>query len=358
MIKDILKNYFAYTVQGSLIKAPLIRRLSDFITLRCKLKENWPGIYIPGLPSLSEENQDKSVSITVFCKNITAISYLFNTPEVNTFFNNTPDLPSSLKELPIQPFEEIEKKYERVFANNQMMEFDLPKYKDNTQRFKNQIFKAYQGIKLFNKVLITAINNYDKDKNYYYSFMKVLTFHEGTTTAKFAENDEMLILNNLKEDLVKIGKNDINPYTSIYYSSEKEEIETSALIEALQSLESIYQSYDTTFQDLLIIEERMRQMTQSKSNWMSYLALKSPDEEFNELQKDKVLIEIEQNSIKKITKYALIQLQQTISKFKQTKLNTYYEQLKMISEKTINNLMINNEFCNKINKMKPIALLE
>lgn len=355
----MLKNYFVYTVQGSLIKAPLIRRLSDFITLRNQLKVNWPGIYIPGLPSSSEENKDKSASINVFSNSIIAIPYLFNTSEVKTFFSNTPDLSLSLQALPLESFEQIGDKYEQLFVPNEEKDFTLSKYKEETKTFKNQIIKAYQGIKLFNRVLITAMNNYNKDKNDFYSFLKVLSFHEGTTTAKFTENNnELLIMNDLKEQLINIGKNDINPYASISDSLENEEIETGALLETLQSLESIYQNYDTTFQDLLIIEERMRQMTQNKTNWMSYLSLKSPDEEFNELQKDKLFIEIEQNSMKKITKYSLIQLQKTISTFKQIKLDKYYEQLRMISEKTINNLMIYNELCYKINEAKPISNIE
>ena len=45
-------------------------------------------------------------------------------------------------------------------------------------------------------------------------------------------------------------------------------------------------------------------MVNSKNNWLSYLILKSPEQEFNELTNDKLVAEVELTSMKTILKYA------------------------------------------------------
>ena len=40
-------KYISYTLTGSDVKEQLSRRYSDFFALREKLREVWPGIFIP-----------------------------------------------------------------------------------------------------------------------------------------------------------------------------------------------------------------------------------------------------------------------------------------------------------------------
>jgi hypothetical protein len=51
IIKDGLKKYVLYTISApSLLTTPIYRRYSEFNTLRAKLVEHWPGVYIPNIP--------------------------------------------------------------------------------------------------------------------------------------------------------------------------------------------------------------------------------------------------------------------------------------------------------------------
>lgn len=48
--KEGFSSYIVYTVKAKDIKEPLYRRYNDFNTLRTKLMERWPGVYIPNIP--------------------------------------------------------------------------------------------------------------------------------------------------------------------------------------------------------------------------------------------------------------------------------------------------------------------
>ena len=48
--RDGLKSYVVYKVVVNRKPDPVYRRYSDFFTLREKLIERWPGVYIPNIP--------------------------------------------------------------------------------------------------------------------------------------------------------------------------------------------------------------------------------------------------------------------------------------------------------------------
>jgi hypothetical protein len=50
IVKDGIKAFVIYTVTCKLSKDPVMRRFSDFYSLRAKLTERWPGVYIPNIP--------------------------------------------------------------------------------------------------------------------------------------------------------------------------------------------------------------------------------------------------------------------------------------------------------------------
>jgi hypothetical protein len=48
--KDGIKSYVVYTIKVQGINEPIFRRYSDFFSLREKLTERWPGVFIPNIP--------------------------------------------------------------------------------------------------------------------------------------------------------------------------------------------------------------------------------------------------------------------------------------------------------------------
>jgi hypothetical protein len=45
-----MKSYVVYTVKVKGINELIFRRYSDFFSLREKLTERWPGVFIPNIP--------------------------------------------------------------------------------------------------------------------------------------------------------------------------------------------------------------------------------------------------------------------------------------------------------------------
>ena len=45
-----MKNFVSYTLGGNQVNEEISRRFSDFYTLREKLIERWPGVYVPNIP--------------------------------------------------------------------------------------------------------------------------------------------------------------------------------------------------------------------------------------------------------------------------------------------------------------------
>ena len=53
IVKDGVQKYILYTVRGVDRKGSfeVLRRFSDFVSIRTALVSRWPGIYVPPVPS-------------------------------------------------------------------------------------------------------------------------------------------------------------------------------------------------------------------------------------------------------------------------------------------------------------------
>ena len=81
------------------------RRYSDFHELRNKMVENWPGIFIPGLPekkkmgNLEEKFvKERQECLDNFCKEIALRPYLYHSEEFQLFIRNPGDKTAKLLE--------------------------------------------------------------------------------------------------------------------------------------------------------------------------------------------------------------------------------------------------------------------
>lgn len=350
LIKDVLHSYLVYTVESPDIPIPLIRGLKEFTTLRQKLRSNWPGMIIPALPDLSNEQEDVSTYINLFINGIININELKQTEEVDVFLSTTPDLIQALNSIQNETFEDIADKYEKLYSelyNN--VDFDIKTSKTQIRKYIEQFEKIYSSIKNYNNVLISANKNFNIEHVDNFNFLKLYTFHESETISKYANSiDKLLILTQCKNNLTSIASQSKNPYESYLNNSFQEEQNILSLIEALQSLENIYDKYEQIRNHLTIIENRMKEMVNSKNNWLSYLTLKSPEQEFNELTNDKLLAEVELTNMKTILKYAYGKLCKEIKDLKEKGMKMYYEMIGGVAEKSLGNVKLMEDYWEKV----------
>ena len=92
LTKDTIGSYINYTVMGTKVPEPLVRRFRDFDTLRAKLRLRWPGIFIPRLPhkkTVGNKNREvvdmRVEMINRFCVKLSSLTQIFNSEEISLF---------------------------------------------------------------------------------------------------------------------------------------------------------------------------------------------------------------------------------------------------------------------------------
>ena len=119
-----IKSYVQYKVTGELVKEPIYRRFSDFYSLREKLVERWPGIYIPNLPpKLTMGNLEKKVIemrtrvINDFCHKISKFKFILDSDELQIFLIRCNDVSKAINNLPKLNYEDILNRYNKIFSD-------------------------------------------------------------------------------------------------------------------------------------------------------------------------------------------------------------------------------------------------
>ena len=102
-----IKSYVQYRVTGELVKEPIYRRFSDFYSLREKLVERWPGIYIPNLPpKVAVGNFEKKLIATRtrvindFCHKISKFKFIVDSEALQIFLIKSIDVSKVINNLP------------------------------------------------------------------------------------------------------------------------------------------------------------------------------------------------------------------------------------------------------------------
>lgn len=122
MNKDTLTSYVSYTLNGKILVNPLVRRYRDFDTLRQKLLERWPGVFIPNIPHKQiVGGKEKEViemrleMINRFLLKLSKLVHLFNSDELAKFIDNVPDAQKTLNSMPPQSYSDLLIKYHKCF---------------------------------------------------------------------------------------------------------------------------------------------------------------------------------------------------------------------------------------------------
>jgi hypothetical protein len=143
-----------YTVECNLIKNIVYKRYSDFDSLRSKLIERWPGIYIPNIPKKKMVGNLDTALIEMRCKQldnfvkkIIHMPYLLNSAEVKLFLNSE-EVDKTLNKLPKETFDEILIKYKTTFLNI---------IKDPLQDDKNVVTDIEKCNNFMNKILVKTL---------------------------------------------------------------------------------------------------------------------------------------------------------------------------------------------------------
>ena len=198
-----------YKVTGELIFEPIYRRFSDFYSLREKLVERWPGIYIPNLPpKLTVGNLEKKVIemrtrvINDFCHKISKFKFLLESDEFKLFLIRCNDVSKAIYNLPKLNYEEILSRYNLVFSDIiDKLDEDNEKYIKKVNEAIPFMKKVLLNLKAFKTSIISTEENKEKEINYYYDLMNVFENFEKNTLMEYVDNDQdKLVISNPKNN--------------------------------------------------------------------------------------------------------------------------------------------------------------
>ena len=337
--KDGVKAYTSYTLKGSRVPVPLNRRYRDFDALRKKLMERWPGVFIPNIPHKKKvgNKEKRTVGLRVelinrFLKKLSKIEYLFNSEEMELFLQNSSSVSKTLEGIKLEKYEDLLKRYSQAFQDYDE-NFDIKAGKEDQEKFFKKLTEIYPKLKGFRSLVKQAKEKYKNEQENYLAVINMLSLYEKETVNNFVNNDEnKLVFFNMKnielcKNISNAQEKVINPYERLYDAISEDYLNTEAMIEALQSLKDLQETYNKLSKKL--------QSGKSKN--------------------DKESLEKEVNDLGEIIKIATFNMQNTIDNFKVVSLDNYYAELSRIDGDTEKNSTIFDDLWETVVKDKNIS---
>ena len=330
--KDKVKGHTNYTLKGSLVPEPVIRRYRDFDALRKKLVERWPGIFIPNIPHKKKVNNVGKITINLrleminrFLKKLCNIPYLRDSEEIEYFVQNTSSVGKTLDGFKRESYEDLYNKYSKAFSDYDE-NFDPNSIKDELSKFSKQLSENYIRIKSFRQLVRNAKDRYSNERKNYLDVMNMLSLYEKETVDSYVNNDEnKLIFFNMKNSelcnqITNVQEKIINPYDRLYDAITEDYLETEAMMEAMETLGQLHETYD--------------KLNKNKSKGS---------------KKEDV------DNLKEVLKIAAYELQEQMKNFKTDSLNKYYAELSRLENDVEANNKINDDLWETVVKDQNIS---
>ncbi len=366
-IKDGVTQYTSYTMQGSKIPEPLARRYRDFDALRRKFVDRWPGVFIPNIPhKKTVGHTDKEIvelrieMINRFLKKISNIDYLFNSDEMELFLQNSSNIPKTLDNIKPDSYQDLLKKYSSVFTDYDD-NFDTIAGKTDQDEFYRLLNDMYPRLRGFRAFIFQEKERYKGVQQNYLGIINMLSLYEKEIVNTYVNNDEnSLVFFNMKNiDLCKNISNAqekvINPYDHLYEAITEDYLDTEAMIEALESLKSLQDTYNKLTKNLTSTNVQLNDLQAGKTNVKSLLSFKGREDNINKLMSEKEKLEKDIENLGQVIKIATFNMQNQIKKFKIVCLENYYSELNKIVKDTEANAKIFDELWETVVKDKNIA---
>ena len=345
-------NNTNYTILGSTIPKPLERNFKDFILLREKLIERWPGMVIPNLSI--KENFDIRINIlNNFCSKIYQIKYLFNSEEVKIFLKESNDYIKSLNSLEKQNYDNILKKYSGIFTAYDD-NFDTQFEKVEQEKFYKVLTENLLNLEqLKNQIFITR-EKYRLNHDSYDIIGNIFSLYETDLIKNYSNNDDskLIFLNKNNEQLqntIKIyQEKTINPFDNLYYSITDDYLNTLSLIEGIDSINNLQNEYDKKAKIFTEKNSVLIDLQAGKSTLKTIFSFKSRETDINNAINEKEKIEKELSMLKNIINVCIFNMQTEINNFKHKSIESYYNELQKLEEELENNLKIENNIWENI----------
>ena len=363
--KEGVKGHTSYSLKGSRVAEALIRRYKDFHSLRKKLIERWPGVFIPNIPHKKKVgNKGKKVigmrlkMINRFLKKLSKLEYLFNFEEMEFFLQNTSSVTKTLEGIKLENYEDLLKKYSLAFTDYDE-NFDIKSGKEDQEKFHKKLVEIYPKLKHFRSLVYQAKERYKNEQENYLAIINMLSLYEKETVKNFVNSEEdKLVFFNMKnieicQHISNAQDQIINPYDRLYDAITEDYLNTEAMIEGLETLENLQDKHNKLNKNLNNTNLLLNELQEGKSSVKTMF--KNKEKEISKLTTEKEELEKNINDLGEIIKIATFNMQNTIGEFKTTSLDHYYAELSRIEGDIEKNITISDDLWETVVKDKNIS---
>lgn len=340
LIKDTIGSYFNYTVQGTKVPEPIIRRFRDFDTLRSKLRLRWPGIFLPRLPHRKKfGNNEKEVvdirveMINAFFIKLSSLTKIFNSEEVALFIKNDSDSMKKLSELQMENYQDLFFKYAQAFPDGNN-EFDVEASKEKIKSFYNHLRSSLPHRKELMNTITKIKENYITHIKGLNDIFSLFNLYEKEWLSKIRGNDKLILRNvnntnisSCMSQLETSAKTQDTPYDSFYNKIMFDSLIAEAYIETYESLMKLIEEKEKMDAKLKEINHKLESNKTGKKSFATLIRLKSVDEENTNLAKEKENLERDLSNLTNVVNICIYNMKKDSDKQRVFSLKEYYREL-------------------------------
>ena len=268
LISGTMKDYISYTFSGKDIDTPLNRRFSDFLALRQKLVERWPGIFIPVIPPKKaiNNNDERTINkrlrmLNRFLFKISNMSFLNYSDEIKKF-KTVQDIQKELESMKKPSYLEIYERYEVVF-NEKKENYDLSIGKTKVNDFLVFLKKIHKSVSNFYDKYKNMFIKKQTEKNLYLEVIKNFQEFEKKNIKGYTdEDDNKLVFYNVKNydlfnRLIKLKDALFDVSQPLYEFFQDERLDIEGLIEALEGINKLIETHSKSIEKLENIKKEL-----------------------------------------------------------------------------------------------------
>jgi hypothetical protein len=354
LIESTIKNHIEYSMGGQDLGDPVTRRYSDFYSLREKLVERWPGVYIPNIPGkkVIKNTETKTINMRMrlinrFLDKLSKIKYLYNSEETQLIKANTSDCAKNIEKLKKLSYLEKLERYQSAFPDY-YENYDVILGKGKVNDFL-QFAKATQtNLNNFSKAIQNALVKRELEKLKYIELLSSIQEYEKYNIMEYADNDDnkLVFFNpnnaNLTDKILKVKEKIFNSFASLKEWVEGEILDVNALLEALNGINNLNIALEKLTNKITSIENDIKKMQYNQKN-LNFLKtfFKKKEDIISDLEKDKIKCEEDVTNLSALIKIVTFNMEGFIETYKAEKVDDYYRNLKLfiIYQKENNRVM-------------------
>ena len=339
---EALVNYITYTLGGKQVAdSDLQRRYSDFVALRDKMLERWPGIFIPALPpkktigNTDPKNIESRMRLlNEFCFKLSKFSYLIQSEEVNVFMTARNDVAKAIEKIKKEDYPQLRERYENSFSNYYEND-DIIRAKGKMTEITSFVKRAMKNMKAFHETITMAFDRHEKTMERYIAMLKCMEEYESTSLIEYADNnnEKLVFCNgdkaNVMERIEQLKVTLLNPFRFLVEWIEGEEQDLQAMLNALDGLIGLNATLDKFTHKVDEIDRDLQNKTYEKKGFLKLFNKEKYSKEHMEKEKEKYQNNIE--CLDMISKIAHCNMESQFEVFKKEKVKDYYKSVKLFA---------------------------